>query len=328
MRNERHITRRKLLAGMGAAAVALPAFAASDEVWPRRPIRLVVPFAAGNGLDVVARLVGDHLARALGQPIVVDNRPGAAGVIGASTVAKSAPDGYTLLISPDSLITLMPHINSKLPYDPFKDFAPVTRLTSVPLYLITTPNQPYQNVAEFIAAAKSKPGLINYGSYGVGSSAHTRMEYFNDLAGTKLTHVPYANSPIPELLSGLVQVAFDAGAVVLPMLRAEKLKVIATTSARRTAALPDVPTVAETLPGYEGDGWHGIYYPKGTPLEIVARMNTELVKIVTDPELKRRLADLSIEAAGTSAADLDRYARHESGKWGRIAREHNIRIDS
>ena len=326
MRNEAQITRRSLLAAMSAAAV--PAFAAAEEGWPRRPIRLVVPFAAGNGLDVVARLVGDQLARALGQAIVVDNRPGAAGVIGASTVAKSAPDGYTLLISPDSLITLMPHINSKLPYDPFKDFAPVTRLTSVPLYLITTPNQPFDNVAQLIAAAKAKPGSINYGSYGIGSSAHTRMEYFNDLAGTKLTHVPYATSPLPELLSGLVQVVFDGGATVLPMLRAGKVRVLATTSAKRTAALPDVPTVAETLPGYEGDGWHGIYFARGTPPEIVARTNSELVKIVTSPEIKRRLADMSVEAAGTSAADLERYARVESAKWGKIAKEHNIRIDS
>jgi len=326
MRNEGHISRRSLIAAMGAAAV--PAFAAQDEVWPRRPIRLVVPFAAGNGLDVVARLVGDQLARALGQPIVVDNRPGAAGVIGASTVAKSAPDGYTLLISPDSLITLMPHINSKLPYDPFKDFAPVTRLTSVPLYLITTPNQPYESVAQLIAAAKAKPGSINYGSYGVGSSAHTRMEYFNDLAGTKLTHVPYATSPIPELLSGLVQVCFDAGAAALPMLRAKKVRVLATTSATRTAALPDVPTVAETLPGYDGDGWHGIYFPKGTPPEIVGRMNTELVKIVTSPDIRRRLADMSVEVGGTSPGELERYARSESAKWGRIAKEHNIRIES
>lgn len=326
MRNEGQITRRSLLAAMGAAAV--PAFAAAEEGWPRRPIRLVVPFAAGNGLDVVARLVGDQLARALGQPIVVDNRPGAAGVIGASIVAKSAPDGYTLLISPDSLITLMPHINSKLPYDPFKDFAPVTRLTSVPLYLITTPNQPFDNVAQLIAAAKAKPGSINYGSYGVGSSAHTRMEYFNDVAGTKLTHVPYANSPLPELMSGLVQVCFDAGAAALPLLRANKVKVLATTSVKRTTALPEVPTVAETLPGYEGDGWHGIYFARATPQEIVARTNSELVKIVTNPEIKRRLAELSVEAAGTSAADLERYARVESAKWGKIAKEHNIRIDS
>lgn len=323
---EGHITRRKLLAAMGAAAV--PAFAAQGEGWPLRPIRLVVPFAAGNGLDVVARLVGDSLARALGQPIVVDNRPGAAGIIGASTVAKSAPDGYTLLISPDSLITLMPHINSKIPYDPFKDFAPVTRLTSVPLYLITTPNQPYESVAQLIAAAKAKPGSINYGSYGIGSSAHTRMAYFNDLAGTKMTHVPYANSPLPELLSGLVQVAFEAATVTIPMLRAKKVRVLAVTSAKRTAALPEVPTLAETVPGYEADGWHGIYFPKGTSPEIVERMNMELVKIMTSPEIKLRLADLGVEAAGTSVADLERFARSESAKWARIAKENNIRFAS
>lgn len=326
MRKQGQITRRNVLGAIGAAAVH--PLAAAEEGWPRQPIRLVVPFAAGNGLDVVARLVSEQLARVLGQPIVVDNRPGAAGVIGASAVARSAPDGYTLLISPDSLITLMPHINSKLPYDPFKDFAPVTRLTSVPLYLITAPHQPFETVAQLIAAAKARPGSINYASYGVGSSAHTRMEYFNDLAGTKLTHVPYANSPLTELMSGLVQVCFDAGAATLPLLRSKRVRVLATTSARRTAALPEVPTVAETLPGYEGDGWHGIYYARGTPPEIVARMNTELVKIVTNPEIKRRLAELGVEAAGTSAADLERYARGESAKWARIAKDHNIRIES
>lgn len=325
-RIEAHITRRSLLAAMGATAV--PAFASLEEGWPRRPIRLVVPFAAGNGLDVVARLIGDPLSRALGQPIVVDNRPGAAGIIGATIVAKSPSDGYTLLISPDSLITLMPHIYSKLPYDPFRDFAPVTRLTAVPLYLITTPDQPYESVAQLIAAAKAKPGSINYGSYGIGSSAHTRMEYFNDLAATKMTHVPYAKSPIPEMLAGLVHVAFESATITIPMLRANKVRVLAVTSATRTAALPEVPTLAETVPGYEADGWHGIYFPKGTPSKIVERMNAELVKLMSNPEVKRRLADLGVDAAGTSVADLEAFARSESVKWGRIAKENNIRVDS
>lgn len=326
MKQQGLITRRSLIAAAGFAA-AVPAFAAQDETWPRRPIRLVVPFAAGNGLDVVARLISEPLANVLGQPVIVDNRPGAAGVIGAHNVAKSPPDGHTFLLSPDSLITLMPHIKANLVYDPFKDFAPVTRLTSVPLYLITTPNQPFESVAQLISAAKARPGAINYGSYGVGSSAHTRMEYFNNLAGTKMMHVPYGNSPLPELLAGLVQVSFDSGAVVLPMLQGKKIRVLAVTSLKRTAALPDVPTVAEALAGYEADGWHGVYFPKGTPAPIVERMNAELIRIIRDSKLKQRLSDLGIEAAGTSVAELDRFAHSEFAKWGRIAREHNIRMD-
>jgi tripartite-type tricarboxylate transporter receptor subunit TctC len=322
------MTRRSALGVLGAAVLGPATSAVAEEGWPRRPIRLVVPFAGGNSVDVVARLVGDKLSGILKQPVVVDNRVGAAGIIGADNVAKSPGDGYTLLLGVDALMAVMPHINSKTPYDPFKDFVPITQLTSVPFYVITPPGRPYNSLAQLIEAAKAKPGAITYASYGVGSATHIRMEYLNNLAGTSMWHVPYRTSPLPDMMAGLVEVAFEAATTTIPLVRANKMKALAITSAKRSAVLPDVPKVGEILPGFEADGWHALFAPAGTPQEVVARLNTEVVKIMNSAEMKGRLAELGIEPVGSSIQDLRRYHQSEYVKWGKIAKDNNIRFES
>ena len=321
------VSRRSALGAIGAAAFAPSAFAAAETGWPRRPIKLVVPFAAGNSVDVVARLVAEQLFKVLEQPVVVLNQPGAAGIIGADAVAKSPGDGYTLLLGVDALMAVMPHIHTKTPYDPFKDFVPITQLTRVPFYLITPPSQPYNSLQQFIAAAKAKPGSITYASYGVGSATHIRMEYLNNVAGTTMLHIPYKSTPLPELMGGLVEAAFEASTTTIPLVRTNKMKALAITSAKRSSVLPDVPAIAETYPGYEADGWHALFAAAGTPDEIVARLNTEVVKIMASAPIKAKLAELGIETVGSSIADFRRYHQAEFVKWGKIARDNNIRFE-
>ena len=321
------MTRRSALGAIGAAVLCPATSTVAEEGWPRRPIRLVVPFAAGNSVDVVARLLGDKLTGILKQPVVVDNRVGAAGIIGADNVAKSPGDGYTLLLGVDALMAVMPHINSKTPYDPFKDFVPITQLTSVPFYVITPPDQPYNSLPQLIEAAKVEPGAITYASYGVGSATHIRMEYLNNLAGTRMWHIPYRTSPLPDMMAGLVRVAFEAATTTIPLVRTNKMKALAITSTKRSAVLPDVPKVGETLPGFEADGWHALFAPAGTPQEVVAGLNTEVVKIMNSAEMKGRLAELGIEPVGSSVQDFQRYHQSEYVKWGKIAKDNNIRFE-
>ena len=315
------------LARLALQRSRLPVFAANEKDWPRRPIRIIVPFGAGNSVDVVARLVGEQLSRVLNQPVVVDNRPGAAGIIGAEIAAKSPGDGYTLLLGVDALMAVMPHIHSKTPYDPFKDFVPITQLTSVPFYLITPPNQPYDSLQQLIAAARAKPNTIPYASYGIGSATHIRMEYLNNVAGTSMRHIPYRVSPLPDMMAGLVEVAFEAATTTVPLARTSKIKTLAITSTKRSAVLPAVPAIGESYPGYEADGWHALFAPAGTSQEIVARLNAEVVKIMNNTETKSRLAELGLASVGSSIEDFRRYHQSEYVKWGKIAKENDIRFE-
>jgi tripartite-type tricarboxylate transporter receptor subunit TctC len=321
------LSRRTALGAIGAAAFAPSAFAAAEAGWPRRPIRIVVPFAAGNSVDVVARLVADQLSQALNQPVVVLNQAGASGIIGADAVAKSPADGYTLLLGVDALMAVMPHIYGKTPFDPFKDFVPITQLTRVPFYLITPPQQPYNSLQQLIAAAKAKPDSVTYASYGIGSATHIRMEYLNNVAGTTMRHIPYRASPLPELMAGLVEVAFEASTITIPLVRGNRMKALAITSARRSSVLPDVPAIAETYPGYEADGWHALFAPAGTPEEIVTRLNAEVVKIMASAQIKAKLAELGLETVGSSIPDFRRHHQAEFVKWGKIAKDNNIRFE-
>jgi len=321
------LTRRSALGVIGAAVIGAASPVRGQEPWPRRPLRIVVPFAAGNSVDVVARLLGEQLSVALKQPVVVDNRVGAAGIIGADNIAKSPGDGYSLLLGVDALMAVMPHINSKTPYDPFKDFVPITQLTSVPFYLITPPSQPYNSLPQLIAAAKAKPGEITYASYGIGSATHIRMEFLNNLAGTSMRHIPYRTSPLTEMMGGLVEIGFEAATTTIPLVRAGKMKALAMTSAKRSAVMPDISAVGEVLPGFEADGWHALFAPAGTPRDVVAKLNAEAVRIMRGSEMKARLADLGIEAVGSSVEDFRRYHQSEYVKWGKIAKDNNIRFE-
>jgi len=320
------ISRRHLLASLGAAALAASG-SVHAQGWPNKPIKIIVPFAAGVSPDVVTRMISESLGRALGQPVIVDNRAGAAGIIGAEAAARSLPDGYTLFMTVNSIMGINPVVYAKLPYDPTKDFVPVTQVARVPYVLVTGPKQPWGSLKDLLAAARTKPGSIDYASLGVGSGPHLVMEMMNNMAGVRMTHIPYKASAVPDVMAGQVPMVFDPTTTALPLVKSGKLKALAVTSQKRIAALPDVPTVAELLPGYDGDGWQGFYVPAGTPRDIVARYNTEIVKILRTPEIQKKLLDLGLEPVGNSVEEFTAISRNEFVKWGKIAKANNIHVD-
>jgi tripartite-type tricarboxylate transporter receptor subunit TctC len=323
------LTRRAALARLGAASLAAAATPLwAQGRWPEKPIRIVVPFAAGVSPDVVARIVGEPLGRALGQPVVIDNRAGAAGIIGAEIAAKSPADGYTLFMTVNSIMGINPNVYTKLPYDTFRDFAPVTQVALVPYVLITGPNQPDRSLKDLLARARAKPGSVDYGSLGVGSGPHVVMEMMNNMAGVQMVHVPYKGSPLADVMAGQMPLAFEPATTAVPLVKSGKLRALAVTSPKRSPSLPDVPAVAELLPGYDGDGWQGFYVPAGTPKEIVERYNAEIVKVLKLPEVQRKLVELGLQPVGSSVEAFAKVSRQEFEKWGRIAKANHIRIDS
>ncbi|RQO62843.1 hypothetical protein DBV14_03445 [Variovorax sp. KBW07] len=326
---DKRFSRRAVLAHLGAASAALaaPPLMAQGK-WPDRPIKIIVPFAAGVSPDVVTRIVSEPLSRALGQPVVIDNRAGAAGIIGAEIAAKSPGDGYTLFMTVNSIMGINPNVYTRLPYDTFRDFAPVTQVALVPYVLVTGPNQPDATLKDLIARAKAKPGSVDYGSLGIGSGPHVVMEMMNNMAGIQMVHVPYKGSPLADVMAGQMPLAFEPATTAIPLVKSGKLRALAITSRKRSAALPDVPAVAELLPGYDGDGWQGFYVPAATPKDIVARFNTEIVKVLKQPDVQRRLIDLGLQPVGSTIDEFAKVSRDEYAKWGKIAKSNNIRIDS
>ncbi|MBA2963679.1 MULTISPECIES: Bug family tripartite tricarboxylate transporter substrate binding protein [Ramlibacter] len=320
-------TRRTVLGTLGAAALTASTAVRAQGKWPDKPIKLVVPFAAGVSPDVVSRILAEPLGRALGQPLIIDNRAGAAGIIGAEVAARSPGDGYTLFMTVNSIMGINPAVYTKLPYDVQKDFAPVTLVARVPYVLITGMNQPDTTLKALLARAKAKPDSVEYGSLGVGSGPHVVMEMMNNMAGIKMVHVAYKGSPVQDVIAGQVPLAFDPATTAIPLVKGGKARALAITSPKRSPALPDVPTVAELLPGYDGDGWQGFYMPAGTPKEIVARMNTEIVKVLRQPDVQNKLIDLGLQPVGNSIDDFSRISRDEYDKWARIAKANNIRVE-
>jgi len=321
--------KRRTLIQMAATAGGSLTFGAahSQSGWPNRPIRLIVPYAAGLSIDVAARILAEQVGRSLGQPMVVDNRPGAAGIIGTDAAAKSAPDGYTVMMSVTAAMSMNPNFYSKLPYDTFKDFAAVTQTSNLTFVLVTGANQPYRTIADLVAVAKAKPGSIDYGSLGVGSAQHVLMELLSSTTSTRFTHVPYKSSLMPDLLAGIVPVAFEPSTTTVPLIRQGKLRGLGITGTERLPALPDVPTIKETVPDFEGDTWHGIFVPAGTPSPIVARLADEFNKAVRVPEVSQRLSEVGLFPAGTSPQAFDKLWRDDAQKWGRLARTNNIRVE-
>lgn len=326
---DKRFSRRTVLAHLGAASAALaaPPLMAQGK-WPDRSIKIIVPFAAGVSPDVVTRIVSEPLSRALGQPVVIDNRAGAAGIIGAEIAAKSPGDGYTLFMTVNSIMGINPNVYTRLPYDTFRDFAPVTQVALVPYVLVTGPNQPDATLKDLIARAKAKPGSVDYGSLGIGSGPHVVMEMMNNMAGIQMVHVPYKGSPLADVMAGQMPLAFEPATTAIPLVKSGKLRALAITSRKRSAALPDVPAVAELLPGYDGDGWQGFYVPAATPKDIVARFNTEIVKVLKQADVQRRLIDLGLQPVGSTIDEFAKVSRDEYAKWGKIAKSNNIRIDS
>jgi tripartite-type tricarboxylate transporter receptor subunit TctC len=310
--------------------LAVIAAGTSAQTYPTRPIRLVVPFPAGGTTDILAREVGQRLSVSLGQPVVIDNRPGAAGNIGSDLVAKSAPDGYTLLMCTVSTHAINPNLYAKLPYDHVKDFAPVILVAGVPNVLEVTPSLPVNTVSDLIKLAKEKPGQINFASSGSGTSIHLSGELFKTMAGVDMTHVPYKGSApaITDLMGGQVQVMFDNLPSSLQQIKAGKLRAIAVTSAQRAPALPNVPTIAESgLAGFEASSWFGVVAPAGTPQAIIARINADVNQWLQSPDAKEKLLAQGAAAAGGTPEQFAAYIRTETEKWAKVVKASGAKVD-
>ena len=312
------------------ALVALAAMCAFAQSYPNKPIRLVVPFPPGGTTDILARDVGQRLTEALGQPVVIDNRPGAAGNIGSEIVAKSTPDGYTLLMCTVSSPAINPSLYSKLPYDHIKDFAPVILVARVPNVLEVNPSVPVYTVTDLIKLAKEKPGQLNFASSGSGTSIHLSGELFKTMAGVNMVHVPYKGSApaVTDLVGGQVQLMFDNLPSSLQQIKGGKLRAIAVTSAQRSPALPDIPTIAESgLPGFEATSWFGVLAPAGTPAAIVNRLNAEVDKWLQSDSGKAQLFEQGALPAGGTPEEFAAYIRAETEKWAKVVKVSGAKVD-
>lgn len=313
-----------------AAASALPGAASAQGNWPERPIRWVVPFPAAGAMDSIARTLGEEMSQTLGKPVVVENRPGAGGNIGAETVARAPADGYTLLIVANGM-AVNPALYRKLNYDPVKDFAPVSLLAVVPNVLVANKGKTQTaTIRDVIAGAKSQPGKYTYASAGNGTSIHLAGELFTSMAGVELLHIPYKGSgpAVTDLLGGQVDYMFDSITSAKPHIDAGKLTPIAVTTSKRSSALPNVPTVAEAgLPGYELSPWFAVFVPAGTPPAVIDRLNRVMVDALRKPAVQKRLESIGAEAIGSSPAALKTHLAQETAKWGELIRARGIRAD-
>jgi tripartite-type tricarboxylate transporter receptor subunit TctC len=291
--------------------------------YPDRPVRLIVPFPPGGPTDIVARPLAQNLSENLGQQVIVDNRGGAGGNIGAAAVMKSAADGYTLLMGTVGTHAINASLYKKLTFDPVKDFAPVSLVAQAAVVLVVHPSVPAKALREFIALAKSKPGQITFGSAGSGSPGHLTGELFKDMTGLDLVHVPYQGSApaISDLLGGQIHAMFDPIQATLSHVKAGKLRLLGVSSSKRSSAFPDVPTIAEAgVPGFETTAWWAVFAPAGTPKEIITRLNTEIVKIMRSPDTKERLRQLDIEPIGSTPDQLVAFMKIETAKWSRAVK--------
>ncbi len=323
------IHRRRFL-NLAAGAAALPAVSriAMADSYPTRPVHFIVPQAAASSSDITARLIGQWLSDHLGQQFIADDRPGVGGNIGTEAVVRSPPDGYTLLLV-NSQNAISPALYDNLTFNFIRDIAPVAQINLVPLVMEVNPSVPVNTVPEFIAYAKANPGKINMASAGVGGPQHVAGELFKAMAGINMVHVPYRGSTpaITDLLAGNVQVMFDVTATALPQIRVGKLRALAVTTAKRLDALPDVPTVAEFLPGYEAVAWIGVGVPTGTPAAIIQTLNKEINAGLADDKIKSRLADLGSVVVTGSPADFGKFIASETEKWGKVIRDAHIKAE-
>jgi tripartite-type tricarboxylate transporter receptor subunit TctC len=299
---------------------------ARAQAYPSKPVRVIVPFPAGNASDIVARLIGQRLSDRLGQSFVIDNRPGAGGNIGIEAVAKAAADGYTLLLlSPTA--TISPSLYDRLNFNLIRDIVPVAGVGLAPYIVTLTPSFPANTVPEFIAYAKANPGKINMASSGTGSLSHMCGELLKSMAGIDMVHVPYRSSFLPDLFSGQVQLAMTPISQSFEYIRAGKLRALAVTTTTRAEALPDIPTLAEFVPGYEASGWYGIGAPHGTPAEIVERLNQEIGGQLADQKLVTQMADIGVVPMRTKPGEFKAFIVTETEKWAKVVKFANIKAD-
>jgi tripartite-type tricarboxylate transporter receptor subunit TctC len=314
------------------ALALIPALASHEATaqsnYPIRPIRLIVPVAPGGGTDFTARTIGHKLGEALGQQVIVDNRPGAGGNIGVEIAAKSSPDGYTLVM-PITSFPINPSLYSKLPFDTVNDFAPVVLASSTPLLLVVHPSVPAKSVSELIAVAKSKPGQLNYANSGNGTTAHLAGELLKKSAGIDIVSVPYKGGgpAVIDLVAGRVQIYFSTIPPALPHVNAGRLRALAVSTAKRVALVPDVPAVAESgVPGFEVVAWFGVFAPAGTPKGAIAKLNREINRVLKNPEVQQRFASQGFVPGGGTSEELGKFLRAEIGKWGALIKEAGIPV--
>ena len=310
------------IAGLSVAPAALA------QTYPTKPVRVVVPYPPGGVGDTTMRAIAQQLSESLGQPFVIDNKPGASQMIGADAVAKAAPDGYTLFLGSVTSLAINVSSQKKMPYDPVKDFAPVSMLYFSPMYLVVNPAVPAQSVKELVALAKAQPGKLSFASIGQGGSIHLAGEMFKSMAGVDITHIPYKGSApaLTDIIGGQVSLMFDAGVSALPQVRAGKLRALAITTAKRVDSTPELPTVAEAggLPNYEATLWFGLVAPAATPRDIVNRLSQELARILRQPALQARFANLGVEFSASSPDEFATYIRAETLKWGKVFRDAKV----
>ena len=312
-----------------AMASALPVWAQSPA-WPTKPLKLVIPFPPAGATDTLGRTLAQKLGDALGQPVVVENKPGAGGGIGSDAVAKAPADGYTLLMATTSTHSIGPSLNPKLAYNAEKDFVPVVWVANSTNILVAALNVPATNVAELVAYAKAHPGQLNYASSGNGTIVHLTGELFSSMAGIKMTHVPYKGTAlaVPDLMSGQVSIMFDNIVSALPYIKGGKLKALGISGAKRSPLVPDVPTVAESgVPGFVSDTYFGVFAPVGTPREVVTRLNTAINRILESPDFRDKLAALGAEPAGGSSDRFATEIRGETTKWAKVIKDAGVKIE-
>ncbi|MDO8768168.1 MAG: tripartite tricarboxylate transporter substrate binding protein [Burkholderiaceae bacterium] len=321
------LNRRQLLS-MATLSIVLPAW--SQSGYPSKPITLVVPFPAGGTTDIIGRLIGRHLATRLGGTVIVDNKAGAGGSIGSGVVAKAPGDGHTLLMGTIGTHSINQYLYTKLAYDPFKDFAPISLVAMVPNVLVVNPSQPIKTVKDLIAAAKANPNKLTYASAGNGTSIHLCGAMFEQMAQVSMTHVPYRGSApaIADLLGGQTTCMFDNLPSAMPHIKAGSLRAIAVTTAKRSNSLPDLPTIAEAgVPGYDASSWFGLWAPASTPAALVKRLNEEIKTILAQPDVMQTLKDQGAEAAPDSPDKFAAFIQAEAAKWSKVVKTANIRLD-
>lgn len=321
----------RLLAAASVAATGLGVAApAAAQTFPTKPITIVVPFSAGGTTDILARIVAQPLGTELGQTVVIDNRAGAGGNIGAAIAAKAPADGHTLFMGTVGTHAINASLYKKLPYDPIKDFAPLSRVASVPNLLVAHPSRPYKTIQELIASGKANPGKVNYASAGSGSSIHLSGELFESMTKIGMVHIPYRGSApaVNDLLAGQVDIMFDNMPSAIQHVRAGKLRAIAVTTAKRSDQLPQVPTIAESgVPGYEATSWFGLFTNAGTPAPVVAKLNAALVKVLAQPDVKKKIAEQGGLIHAETPQQFAAFIQAESQKWGKVVRDSGATAD-
>ena len=308
------------------AAALLPT--AGRAAWPEKPVTIIVPWAAGGSTDILARLLSEHMTQSLGQPVVVENRSGASGNIGSAQVARAAPDGYTLLVGSMSTHTMNQAMYSNMPFDGVKDFTPIAELALVTNTMVVHPSLPVENVAQFIEYAKARPDQSAYASAGAGSTNHLSAALFEKATGIRMLHVPYRGGApaVMDTVAGRTQLLFSAGTQTLPHVQVDKLKLLAVTESRRSPLLPDVPTVAETLPGYELAVWYGAFGPAGMDPALVERLNKEINAVLAKPEVVKKMGDMGVEVMQTTPAQFAETLARDADKYGKLVRDLGITL--